>query len=214
MTTEEKLQKLSAIAKQVEICKNCDLYKGTTHGVAGEGNPDAQIMFIGEGPGFNEDRLARPFVGQAGRLLDQALAENGIKRSEVFIANVVKHRPPGNRDPLPNETTACAFWLDQQIEIINPSVIVTLGRYSMNKFLPGEFISQTHGQARFVQIANQKRIVICMYHPAAALRNGQVMLQFKQDFKKIIEFLQQTRKPSDGGTNQPPEEDEQLSLLN
>lgn len=185
----EKKEKLEEIAKQVAGCKKCSLYKGATNSVPGEGNPETEVMFIGEGPGYHEDQLGRPFVGQAGKLLDKLIESIGLKREDVFIGNVVKHRPPNNRDPMPEEIEACKEFLDEQIRIINPKIIVTLGRFSLNKFLPGEYISKVHGQARFVDFAGKRLIVIPMYHPAAALRNGGVMLQLQEDFKKIKKFL-------------------------
>lgn len=165
-------------------------------------------MFIGEGPGYHEDRLGRPFVGQAGKLLDQLLSSIKVDRKDVFIGNMVKHRPPGNRDPLPAEIEACRPFLDEQVKIIDPKIIVTLGRFSMNKFLPGEYISKIHGQARFVNLAGKKRIVMPMYHPAAALRNGRIMEEIKEDFKKLPQFLEEKieeDKKEDGK--------EQLSLV-
>lgn len=185
----EKKEKLEEIAKKVAGCRKCSLYKGATNSVPGEGNPEAEVMFIGEGPGYHEDQLGRPFVGQAGKLLDELIESIGLKREDVFIGNVLKHRPPNNRDPMPEEIEACKEFLDEQIETINPKIIVTLGRFSLNKFLPGEYISKVHGQARFVDFDNKKMIVIPMYHPAAALRSGQVMIQLQEDFKKIKKFL-------------------------
>jgi len=185
----DKRQKLEKIAKKVASCKKCSLYKKATNPVPGEGNPEAEVMFIGEGPGFYEDQQGRPFVGQAGKLLDELLQLIKLPREDVFIANVVKHRPPGNRDPLPEEIEACKEFLDAQIKIIDPKIIVTLGRFSMAKFFPGEFISKIHGQARFVDFAGKKRIVISMYHPAAALRSGKIMEELKDDFQKISRFL-------------------------
>ena len=184
-----KEQQLEEIAQTIRYCQNCALYQKATQAVPGEGNSQSEVMFIGEGPGFYEDKQGRPFVGQAGKLLDKLLASINLPRKEVFIGNVVKHRPPENRDPLPQEIEACAPFLDQQIKIINPKIIVTLGRFSLNKFLPGEFISKVHGQARFVNFAGQKRIVIPMYHPAAALRRSIIMEEIKKDFREIEKFL-------------------------
>lgn len=185
-----KEQQLEEIVRQVKVCTRCPLHKNTTHAVPGEGSAEAKVMFIGEGPGYWEDQQGRPFVGQAGKLLDQLLQLIKLDRENVFITNVVKHRPPENRDPEPSEIEACTIFLDQQIKIINPKIIVTLGRYSLNKFLPGEFISKVHGQVRFIDFAGQKRIVIPMYHPAAALRRSIIMEEIKKDFqglKKILE---------------------------
>lgn len=180
MATAQEL--LDEIAAEVRVCTKCDLCKGTKNGVPGEGSASAEIMFIGEGPGFNEDRLGRPFVGQAGHLLDKMIATIGMRRQDVFIANVVKHRPPENRDPLPDEIAACAGYLDRQIAALKPKVIVTLGRFSMARYFPGAKISSIHGQAKkFDQF-----IAVAMFHPAAALRAPAVMKQFEEDFQRAI----------------------------
>ena len=186
MNKEQQLEKL---AQTIRHCQNCALYQKATQAVPGEGNSQSTVMFIGEGPGFWEDKQGRPFVGQAGKLLDELLQSIKLPRKDVFIGNVIKHRPPENRDPLPQEIEACAPFLDKQIEIIDPRIIVTLGRFSLNKFLPNEFISRIHGQARFVDFAGKKRIIIPMYHPAAALRSSIMMEEIKKDFQKIVQFL-------------------------
>lgn len=208
----DKKKELEEIARQVAQCQSCSLYKTANLSVPGEGDCESKLMFIGEGPGFNEDKQGRPFVGQAGRLLDEMLLSIGLKREEVFIGNVIKHRPPENRDPQPFEIEACGVWLDRQIEIIDPDVIITLGRFSMNKFLPGEFISHVHGQSRYVVFFGKKRIIIPMYHPAAALRNGNVLAELKKDFQKIIPFLggKATEEKKEEGKE---EINEQLGLL-
>ena len=185
---------LAEIAQQVANCQKCPLYKSTTKSVPGEGNPKAEVMFIGEAPGFNEDQQGRPFVGQAGKLLDELLSSIKVARSDVFIANVVKHRPPENREPLPAEIEACREYLDRQIEIIQPKIIVTLGRFSLEKFIPGVKISQVHGLARFVEINGRKIIILPMFHPAAALRGAEVMNMLRQDFLKIPQFLNNQEK--------------------
>lgn len=184
MNLENKQQKLKEIARQVEECKKCPLWKNPK-AVPGEGDPEAEIMLTGEAPGYYESLQGRPFVGAAGQLLTQLLKSIGLERTQVFICNMLRHRPPENRDPLPEEIKACEPFLDEQIKIIDPEIIVTLGRFSMAKFLPGEFISKVHGQARFIEFAGQKRIVIPMYHPAAALRNVKIMEEIKKDFQKI-----------------------------
>lgn len=191
--TNFKADKLKEISEQVKICKKCELYKHSTHAVPGEGEAGAEIMFIGEGPGFHEDNQGRPFVGQAGKLLDSLLEMIGVRRADVFIANVIKHRPPENRDPEPAEIAACGFWLDEQIKIIQPKMVVTLGRFSMTKFIPGAAISKIHGQARVVDFENFRFLVLPMYHPAAALRNGAVLEELKRDFKKIQQLLDEAR---------------------
>jgi DNA polymerase len=147
-------------------------------------------MFIGEGPGFYENEQGRPFVGQAGKFLDELLAEAGYPREQVFIANVVKCRPPGNRDPLPEELTACSAFLDRQIEVINPRVIVTLGRISMGKFLAGARISEIHGKPVWVR----DRLIVPMYHPAAALHQPSLKSTVIEDFRHLPEVIEQARK--------------------
>lgn len=176
---------LSQIEKNIHDCKKCVLWKGTTNPVPGEGNPDSEVVFIGEGPGFNEDKQGRPFVGQAGKLLDKLLMSIGISRGEVFIANVIKHRPPENRDPLPSEILACKYWLDQQMEIIKPRIVVTLGRYSMARYMQNVKISEVHGQP----IKIKSLVVIPMYHPAAALRRRSVLDSIEKDFQRNKEIL-------------------------
>ena len=173
---------LAQVAAEVRVCTKCALHLNTKNGVPGEGDPNAEVMFIGEGPGYHEDRQGRPFVGPAGAFLNELLASIGLDRSSVFITNVVKHRPPENRDPLPEEIAACSGYLDRQIAAIDPKVIVTLGRYSMAKFFPGAKISAIHGQAKLVN----GRIVVAMYHPAAALHQATLKQTVVDDFKRAI----------------------------
>jgi len=187
-----KAEKLNEIAGRVAKCTRCDLYKRAIHPVPGDGHPDAKVMFIGEGPGYHEDQQGLPFVGAAGKLLDKLLQSIKLERKDVFIGNVIKHRPPGNRDPLPEEIEACRPFLDEQIQIIEPKIIVTLGRFSMNKFFPNEKISQIHGKARYVDFLTKTYIVLPMYHPAAALRSGRIMEEIKEDFQKIKMFLEKS----------------------
>ncbi len=182
MNPEEVLRE---IERQVQVCKRCDLHYSRKHGVAGEGPVNAAIMFIGEGPGFHENEQGRPFVGAAGKFLDELLAQIGLKRSEVFIGNVVKCRPPGNRDPKPEELEACDIYLERQIQAINPKVIVTLGRYSMAKFLPHAKISAVHGRAMRVK----DRLVVPMYHPAAALHQPSLRPVVERDFAQLPELI-------------------------
>jgi DNA polymerase len=186
MTSEETL---AQIAKEVAVCMNCALHRSRKKAVPGEGPADAEIMFIGEGPGFHENEQGRPFVGAAGKFLDQLLAQAGVTRADVFIGNVVKCRPPENRDPQPDELAACNEYLERQIEAIDPSIIVTLGRFSMNKFMPGAKISQVHGQMRKVG----ERYVIAMYHPAAALHQAALKPAILADFAKLPELLKEAR---------------------
>jgi DNA polymerase len=186
MTAEESL---AQIAKEVTVCTNCALHHSRKKAVPGEGPAAAEIMFIGEGPGFHENEQGRPFVGAAGQFLDQLLAQAGVTRADVWIGNVVKCRPPQNRDPLPEELAACDKYLERQIEAINPSIIVTLGRFSMNKFFPGAKISAVHGQMRKVG----DRYVIAMFHPAAALHQASLKPAILADFAKLPELLKQAR---------------------
>lgn len=181
----EKRQGLADIARRVSGCKDCTLCRGRTRAVPGEGNPDADIMFVGEGPGFYEDQQGRPFVGASGKFLDELLASIGLDRRKVFIANVVKCRPPQNRDPQPDEIAACGKYLDEQIATIDPKVIVTLGRHSMQRYFPGEAISRVHGQPR----RKADVIVVPMYHPAAALHQGNLRKVIQQDFARLPDFL-------------------------
>ena len=178
---------LAEIEQRVQACTDCDLHLNTTRAVPGEGPANAKIVFIGEAPGYYEDKSGRPFVGPAGKFLDQLLASIGLRRSDVFIANVVKHRPPNNRDPLVDEIAACTKWLDLQLAIIEPKVIVTLGRYSMNRFFPGESISRIHGQARAVD----EYMVVPMFHPAAALHQERFRSLIEADFRGLPAILKQ-----------------------
>jgi len=180
---------LSQIAKEVSVCTNCALHESRKKAVPGEGPAQAEIMFIGEGPGFHENEQGRPFVGAAGKFLDQLLAQAGVTRAEVWIGNVVKCRPPENRDPLPDELAACDKYLERQIEAINPSIIVTLGRFSMGKFMPGAKISQVHGQMRKVG----ERYVIAMFHPAAALHQAALKPAILADFGNLPDLLKEAR---------------------
>lgn len=179
---------LEQVAQEVNLCTRCILHYSRKHAVPGEGPANAAIMFIGEGPGFHENEQGRPFVGAAGKFLDELLASIGLKRSEVFITNVVKCRPPGNRDPLPEELEACSDYLERQIQAINPKVIVTLGRYSMARFLPNARISDVHGQAHRVR----GRLIVPMYHPAAALHQGSLKPVVEHDFALLPELIHQS----------------------
>lgn len=206
---------LTQIAKEVATCTNCALHHSRKKAVPGEGPAQAEIMFIGEGPGFHENEQGRPFVGAAGQFLDQLLQQAGVTRAEVWIGNVVKCRPPGNRDPLPEELAACDVYLERQIAAINPSVIVTLGRFSMSKFMPGAKISQVHGQMR--KVGN--RYVIAMFHPAAALHQASLKPAILADFAKLPELLKQARaglgreKVEVQKQDEDREEPKQLSLF-
>jgi DNA polymerase len=186
MSPEETI---SQIAAEVSVCTKCELHKSRKKSVPGDGPANAEIMFIGEGPGFHENEQGHPFVGASGKFLDQLLMQAGVTRVDVFIANVVKCRPPGNRDPLPDELAACDFYLESQIKAINPSIIVTLGRFSMNKFFPGAKISTVHGQMQKIG----DRFVIPMFHPAAALHQAALKPSILGDFAKLPDQLKEAR---------------------
>ena len=204
MSTEEELK---VIASEVNVCKKCKLHSGRKKAVPGEGPANADIMFIGEGPGFHENEQGRPFVGAAGKFLEELLGYIGMKREQVFIGNVVKCRPPGNRDPEPDELQACSDYLDRQIKAINPKVIVTLGRYSMDRFFPGAKISSLHGQARKVE----GRLVVAMFHPAAALHQPALKQSVIEDFKKLPALIASAEKAPPPKSEEP--ESRQLSLF-
>ncbi|HZQ34345.1 MAG TPA: uracil-DNA glycosylase [Dehalococcoidia bacterium] len=192
---------LAELAQLIRRCPNCDLAQTRTQAVPGDGPDSARIMFIGEGPGYNEDRSGHPFVGPAGRFLDELLATAGLKRADVFVTNVVKCRPPQNRDPLKDEIDACDTWLQQQIAAIDPPVIVTLGRYSMAKFFAGESISRIHGQPRTVG----KRTIVPMFHPAAALHQERFRSLIVDDFRRLPEILTQVERQRAAAPSEPAE---------
>ncbi len=176
---------LTELYQQIALCQKCEIAKHRTNVVPGEGAEDADIMFIGEAPGWHEDQQGRPFVGPAGQFLDKLLDSINLNRRQVYIANVIKCRPTNNRDPLPTEMQNCRPWLDSQIEIIKPKMIVTLGRYSMAMYFPGKSISKIHGMA-------QKRdnvIYYAMYHPAAALHQQSLKQAIEADMLKIPQIL-------------------------
>jgi DNA polymerase len=191
--TQDRTAALAAIADQVRTCTRCPLYIGTTNPVPGAGNVNAEIMFIGEGPGYNEDKQGLPFVGRSGDYLVYLLKLIGLTRDEVFIGNVVKHRPPENRDPMPDEILACKPYLDAQVDIIDPLVIATLGRYSMARYFPDGKISKIHGQPKY----DDRRAYYPLFHPAAVLRNPDLRKEMEADFKRIpeiVEKMKQARK--------------------
>jgi len=197
---------LTELYEEIAVCQRCDLCKGRTHTVPGEGPEDAEIMFIGEAPGFHEDRQGRPFVGAAGQFLEELLASIGLKREDVYIANVIKCRPPGNRDPLPDEIEACRPYLDQQIELIQPKLIVTLGRYSMARYFPNVQITHVHGQPKRIG----GRIYYPMFHPAAALHQPKWRSAVAEDILKIPQLLKEAGQLAE---SQPVQQAEQLSLF-
>jgi DNA polymerase len=209
MKAEDELKQ---IAQEVAGCVKCPLHHSRKLAVPGEGPASAEIMFIGEGPGFHENEQGRPFVGAAGKYLEELLAKINLKRSQVFIANVVKCRPPGNRDPMPEELEACRAYLERQIQAINPKVIVTLGRFSMANFLPNAKISSVHGQATKVK----GRLVIAMYHPAAALHQQSLKPVVEQDFTRLPELIaqaEQAPEPAPEAASEVKKEPKQLSLF-
>ncbi len=193
MTKRDKLIKLRKKALEADL----PLKESATKLVFGAGNPNAEILFIGEGPGYWEDIKGIPFVGNAGKLLDQTLNAIGVKRDDVFITNVIMYRPPENRDPQPCELAAFEPYIDGIVEIISPKILCTLGRYSMGKFLPGVYISQVHGHPRNIKWHNLTFTVMPMYHPAAALRNGNTKAEFVNDFKKLPEIIKGNELPKE-----------------
>lgn len=182
-------QVMEEVIQQIAVCKNCALHFSRKNTVPGSGPIESDVMFIGEGPGFHENEKGLPFVGAAGKFLDQLLEEAGLDRDSVFITNVVKCRPPGNRDPQLEELAACSEYLERQIAVINPLVIVTLGRFSMARYRPNAKISMIHGQASW----NKARLIVHMYHPAAALHQPRLKSTLLHDFAKLPEFVDQAR---------------------
>jgi DNA polymerase len=195
VTPGERRLALEQIATEVRACDRCRLASTRTRAVPGEGDPDTEVVFVGEGPGFNEDREGRPFVGRAGGLLVRLLASIGWQRDDVFITNVVKCRPPDNRDPQPDEIAACAPYLRRQLEVLDPAVVVTLGRYSMATFLPGARIGQVHGTSTAADPETGARdaLVFAMYHPAAALRTPALERESFDDMARVPDVLVRAR---------------------
>ena len=195
-TTEQRRAALEAIATEVRACTRCRLAQGRTRAVPGEGHPDTEVVFVGEGPGQTEDAQGRPFVGRAGELLVKLLASIGWRRQEVFITNIVKCRPPGNRDPEPDEIAACAPYLQRQLEVLDPAVVVTLGRFSMAHFRPGERITQIHGTHAPAPAATGTRdaLAYALFHPAAALRSTEVERQSFDDIVGLPRVLAEARQ--------------------
>ena len=199
---------LQELHQRIASCPDCDLCRTRTNAVPGEGPPDAEILFVGEGPGFHEDQQSRPFIGPAGKFLKELLASIGLRRNQVFITNIVKCRPPNNRDPLPAEVEACQKYLKRQIELIRPKVIVSLGRHSLAWFSPGDKISKAHGQMKVMDGI----YFIPIYHPAAALHAGNMRKVIEDDFKKIPAVLDRAREaPPEQAAPEP--EPEQIRLF-
>ena len=197
---------LEDLGQRIKVCTLCGLSEKRTNAVPGEGSPTADIMFIGEGPGYYEDRDGRPFVGPAGHFLDELLESIGLRRDDVYIANMVKCRPPNNRDPLPGEMQACRPYLDEQIELISPKVIVTLGRFSFSKFFPGEPIGKARGKPR----SWSGLVVYPLYHPAAALHNPSLRVVIEQDFSRLPSLIESQDNPPQVQEQSPAQ---QLSLF-
>jgi DNA polymerase len=203
---ERVMSELGDLNAQIRSCTLCPLAEARTRAVPGEGPEDAAIMFVGEAPGFHEDKSGRPFVGAAGRFLEELLSSIGMTREQVYIANVIKCRPPGNRDPLPFEIDACKPYLDRQIELIRPQMIVTLGRFSMARYFPGAKISDVHGKPRKIGGV----LYYPMFHPAAALHQPKYRSTVEEDMKRIPQLLAEMDQIRD---TQQPEEAQQLSLF-
>jgi uracil-DNA glycosylase len=190
VAADDRIRILDEVATLVRSCGRCELCRGRTNAVPGHGNLTTEIMFIGEAPGQNEDKQGLPFIGASGQFLNHLLASIELSRDDVFITNIVKCRPPGNRDPLPDEIAACGSYLDTQIDAIDPLMIVTLGRFSMSKWFPNERISRIHGQARTFG----QRVVVPMYHPAAALHQASLRSTIEADFERLPRILAQARE--------------------
>lgn len=192
----DKKSQLDQIQKNILICRKCRLCEQAKNAVPGEGNIDSEIIFIGEAPGQTEDETGRPFVGRAGKLLEALLKEIGYTREQIWIGNIIKHRPPENRDPLPDEIAACKPYLTMQLKIINPKLVITLGRFSMNYFYPEGKISLDRGRVVSVDGYN----VYPVYHPAAALRNPDMARGLREDFLKIPSVLAQVKQKAEQKT--------------
>jgi DNA polymerase len=210
VTSEERHAALDSIAAEVRVCTKCRLAATRTQAVPGEGSADTEVVFVGEGPGFHEDRQGRPFVGRAGDLLVKLLGSIEWRRGDVFITNIVKCRPPDNRDPEPDEVAACAPYLQRQLEVLDPALVVTLGRHSMARFVPGARISQVHGTTQRVDPATGARdaTVLAMYHPAAALRTPAIERESYDDIGRAPRALldaRERRAPSAALPGEAPE---------
>ena len=190
--SENAASRLQNIAEQVRLCRECSLYQGTTNAVPGSGSAEADIVFIGEGPGFHEDRRGLPFVGRSGDYLEYLLGLIGMHRDQVYITNVVKHRAPDNRDPRADEIFACKAWLDEQLAIIRPAVIATLGRFSMARYFPDARISRIHGKPRFG--GSPITAYYPLFHPAAALRNPGLRRDMEADIRRLPDLVAEVQQ--------------------
>jgi DNA polymerase len=199
---------LTDLYKEIALCRKCEIARNRTKVVPGEGAENADIMFIGEAPGFHEDQQGRPFVGPAGQFLEELLASINLTRQKVYIANVIKCRPPNNRDPLPIEISNCQTWLERQVQLISPRIIVTLGRYSMAKYFPGKSISKIHGTSQ----SRDGITYFAMYHPAAALHQGNLRSDIIKDMQKLPGLLAQVKQIAIKETVSQPEP-QQLSMF-
>ena len=201
---------LALLAGEIRACTACPLHRSAKQAVPGEGSAESGILFLGEAPGYNEDVQGRPFVGAAGHLLDQLLAGIGLDRSKVFITNVVRHRPPENRDPLPEEVAACHVWFERHLALLKPKVVVTLGRHAMYKFFPGESISRVHGHAR----KKDGITIFPVFHPAAALHQPSLRAELQKDFEALATFLETAPRPATVAPEPTPAKTpEQMTLL-
>lgn len=206
---------VSKIAEEISGCTLCPLHAGRTQTVPGSGSPTAEIMFIGEAPGRYEDEQGVPFVGRSGQYLNYLLDKIGLVRGDVFITNVVKCRPPGNRDPQQVEIDTCKPYLDRQIETIDPKVIVTVGRFSMARYFPKAKISEIHGQPLYAD----GRAYYPIYHPAAALRNARLKVDMETDFKRLLDVIEEVKQRREtgnfdtAGNDDPSQPPQQLTLL-
>ncbi|MFO7741747.1 MAG: uracil-DNA glycosylase [Anaerolineae bacterium] len=200
------MSELDRLATEIRQCTKCLLHRGRTHAVPGEGPEDADIMLVGEAPGFHEDQQGRPFVGAAGQFLEELLSGIGLTRDQVYITNVIKCRPPGNRDPLPKEVRECEPYLDRQIELIEPTVLVTLGRFSMARAFPNARISHIHGEPRKIGGV----VYYPMYHPAAALHRPSLRSTVEADMQRIPEIIERAPEMAE---SEPPPQAEQLQLF-
>ena len=201
---------LAALAVEIRACAACPLHRSAKQAVPGEGSAESGILFLGEAPGYNEDVQGRPFVGAAGKLLDELLAGIGLDRGKVFITNVVRHRPPENRDPLPEEVAACHVWFERHLAVLKPKVVVTLGRHAMYKFFPGESISRVHGRAR----KKDGITIFPVFHPAAALHQPSLRADLQTDFAALAKFLETAPPPAPPTPEPvPAKSPEQMTLL-
>lgn len=213
-----KKELLEELERKIASCQKCSLYKTSTNPVPGNGSPEAEIILLGEAPGYWEDQKGIPFCGASGKLLDELLATINLDRSKVFVGNTLKHRPPDNRDPLPEEIEACKEYLDEQIKVVSPRAIIALGRFSMAKFFPLGKISRDHGIGQIIEYNGKRYIFIPLFHPAAALRGAEVEQKLREDFKKIPQEIERLEKVLNGVVENKPapveeKKEEQLTLV-